>query len=74
MDALLDSGIRAVHVTGAPVAGDWDKANWPGNLARLHAKYLANKPAGLLTLGIMDAFPKLETASSKRPSCANAVP
>lgn len=61
VDALLDSGIRAVHVTGAPVAGDWDKAFWPGNLARLHAKYLAGKPAGLLTLGIMDAFPKLET-------------
>jgi cytosine/adenosine deaminase-related metal-dependent hydrolase len=61
VDALLDAGIRAVHVTGAPVAGDWDKANWPGNLARLNAKYLANKPAGLLTLGVMDAFPKLET-------------
>lgn len=61
VDALLESGIRAVHVTGAPVAGDWDKAHWPGNLARLHAKYLANKPAGLLTLGVMDAFPKLET-------------
>jgi 5-methylthioadenosine/S-adenosylhomocysteine deaminase len=61
VDAMLDAGIRTVHVTGAPVAGDWDKAHWPGNLARLHAKYLANKPAGLLTLGIMDAFPKLET-------------
>ena len=61
VDALLESGIRAVHVTGAPVAGDWDTAHWPGNLARLHAKYLANRPAGLLTLGVMDAFPKLET-------------
>jgi len=61
VDALLDAGIRAVHVTGAPVAGEWDRAHWPGNLERLHAKYLANKPAGLLTLGVMDAFPMLET-------------
>lgn len=61
VDAMLDAGIRTVHATGAPVAGDWDRAHWPGNLARLHAKYVANKPAGLLTLGVMDAFPKLET-------------
>jgi cytosine/adenosine deaminase-related metal-dependent hydrolase len=60
VDALLDSGIRAVHVTGAPVAGTWDTGHWPGNLARLNAKYIANKPAGLLTLGVMDAFPKFE--------------
>jgi cytosine/adenosine deaminase-related metal-dependent hydrolase len=61
VEAMLEAGIRTVHVTGAPVAGDWDKAHWPGNLARLNDKYLANKPAGLLTLGVMDAFPKLET-------------
>lgn len=61
VDAMLEAGIRTVHVTGAPVAGDWDKAHWPGNLKRLHDKYVANRPAGLLTLGVMDAFPKLET-------------
>ncbi|WP_280192269.1 amidohydrolase family protein [Delftia sp. PS-11] len=61
VEALLDAGIRAVHAPGAPGAGDWDKAHWPGNLARLKSKYLTNRPEGLLTLGVMDGFPKLET-------------
>ncbi len=39
IEALLDAGIRAVHASGAPVSGEWDKAHWPGNLQRLQEKY-----------------------------------
>ena len=52
VEALLDAGIRAVHASGAPVSGDWDKAHWPGNLARLQAKYFRN-PDSLVTLAMM---------------------
>ena len=34
IEALLDSGIRAVHASGAPQAGNWDR-QWPQDLARL---------------------------------------
>ncbi|MBW3500234.1 amidohydrolase family protein [Janthinobacterium sp. NKUCC08_JDC] len=52
VEALLDAGIRAVHASGAPVSGEWDKAHWPGNLARLQAKYFTN-PDSLVTLAMM---------------------
>ncbi|WP_425254576.1 hypothetical protein ACPJXG_13690 [Janthinobacterium sp. NFX145] len=48
VDALLDAGIRAVHASGAPVSGVWDEAHWPGNLARLQARYFTN-PDSLVT-------------------------
>ncbi len=35
VEALLDAGIRAVHASGAPVSGEWDRAHWPGNWQRL---------------------------------------
>ncbi|CAI1867332.1 Melamine deaminase [Serratia quinivorans] len=38
VEALLDTGIRAIHASGAPVAGEWDKAHWPGNWQRLLEK------------------------------------
>ena len=52
VEALLDTGIRAVHASGPPVAGVWDEAHWPGNLARLQAKYF-NDPDSLVTLAMM---------------------
>ena len=39
--ALFDSGIRAVHASGAPQAGDWDH-QWPQDLARLKQQYFAS--------------------------------
>jgi len=39
--ALLDSGIRAVHASGAPQAGDWDH-QWPQDLERLKKQYFAS--------------------------------
>lgn len=53
VEALLDTGIRAVHAAGAPVSGDWDRAHWPGNLARLQDKYFNNDPHSLVTLAMM---------------------
>jgi cytosine/adenosine deaminase-related metal-dependent hydrolase len=53
VEALLDTGIRAVHAAGAPVAGTWDTAHWQGNLARLQGKYFNDNPDGLVTLAMM---------------------
>mgnify|MGYP003666829626 CR=1 FL=1 len=53
VEALLDSGIRAIHASGAPVAGEWDKAHWPGNWQRLQEKYFTNNPDSLVSLGVM---------------------
>jgi 5-methylthioadenosine/S-adenosylhomocysteine deaminase len=39
--ALFDAGIRAVHASGAPQAGDWDH-QWPQDLARLKQQYFAS--------------------------------
>jgi cytosine/adenosine deaminase-related metal-dependent hydrolase len=39
--ALFDSGIRAVHASGAPQAGDWDH-QWPQDLERLKKQYFAS--------------------------------
>ena len=41
VDALFDSGIRAVHASGPPQAGTWDQ-QWPADLARLQKKYFAS--------------------------------
>ncbi|KTT17727.1 amidohydrolase family protein [Pseudomonas putida] len=53
VEALLDAGIRAVHASGAPVAGEWDKAHWPGNLERLQEKYIKHGDNPLLSLAVM---------------------
>jgi 5-methylthioadenosine/S-adenosylhomocysteine deaminase len=38
IEALFDSGIRAVHASGPPGAGEWDH-QWPQDLERLQKKY-----------------------------------
>jgi cytosine/adenosine deaminase-related metal-dependent hydrolase len=53
VEALLDAGIRAIHASGAPVSGEWDRAHWPGNWQRLQDKYFRNNPDGLVSLGVM---------------------
>lgn len=53
VEALFDAGIRAIHASGAPVAGDWDKAHWPGNWQRLQEKYFKDNPDSLVTLATM---------------------
>jgi 5-methylthioadenosine/S-adenosylhomocysteine deaminase len=39
--ALFESGIRAVHASGAPQAGAWDH-QWPNDLTRLKARYFSS--------------------------------
>jgi cytosine/adenosine deaminase-related metal-dependent hydrolase len=41
IEALFDSGIRAVHASGPPGAGDWDH-QWPQDLERLQKKYFSS--------------------------------
>jgi 5-methylthioadenosine/S-adenosylhomocysteine deaminase len=41
VEALFDSGIRAVHASGPPQAGTWDQ-QWPADLARLQKRYFAS--------------------------------
>jgi len=41
IQALIDSGIRAVHASGAPQTGDWDK-QWPNDLQRLQKRFFAS--------------------------------
>ena len=40
VEALFDSGIRAVHASGAPQAGEWDH-QWPQDLTRLQKAYFS---------------------------------
>ena len=41
IEALFDSGIRAVHASGPPQFGTWDN-QWPADLARLQKKYFTS--------------------------------
>ena len=53
VEALFDSGIRAVHASGGPQAGGWDH-QWPQDLARLQKKYFSD-PDQLVTLRMFSA-------------------
>jgi 5-methylthioadenosine/S-adenosylhomocysteine deaminase len=41
VEGLIDGGIRAVHASGAPSAGEWDH-QWPQDIERLQKKYFAS--------------------------------
>ena len=41
VQALFDSGIRAVHASGAPQNGDWDH-QWPQDLERLQKRFFSS--------------------------------
>ncbi len=41
VEALMDSGVRAVHASGPPGAGDWAH-QWPADLERLQKKYFSS--------------------------------
>jgi 5-methylthioadenosine/S-adenosylhomocysteine deaminase len=41
VEALIDSGIRAVHASGPPGAGEWAH-QWPNDLERLQKKYFSS--------------------------------
>jgi 5-methylthioadenosine/S-adenosylhomocysteine deaminase len=41
VEALIEGGVRAVHASGPPSAGDWDN-QWPQDLERLQKKYFSS--------------------------------
>src|SRR5207302_9069250 len=41
IQALFDSGIRAVHASGAPQFGNWDH-QWPQDLERLQKRFFSS--------------------------------
>jgi cytosine/adenosine deaminase-related metal-dependent hydrolase len=42
VQALIDSGIRGVHASGAPQTGEWDK-QWPQDLERLQKRFFSSR-------------------------------
>jgi 5-methylthioadenosine/S-adenosylhomocysteine deaminase len=41
VQALIDSGVRAVHASGAPTFGEWDR-QWPQDVARLQRQFFSS--------------------------------
>src|SRR5215471_11948973 len=64
IQALLDSGIRASHASGAPQTGDWDK-QWPEDLVRLQKKFFASTDR-LVTLRMFAGMNREHWALARR--------
>jgi len=64
IQALFDSGIRAVHASGAPQTGNWDH-QWPQDLARIQKKFF---PSGdqLVTLRLFSGLDRENWALARR--------
>src|SRR5262245_24920435 len=41
VEALIDGGVRAVHASGAPAAGEWAR-QWPQDLERLQKRFFSS--------------------------------
>lgn len=66
VEALLDSGIRAVHASGAPQVQDRNYAGqWPGDLERLQKKYFSGGE-GLVTLRMFSPVNRENWALARR--------
>jgi 5-methylthioadenosine/S-adenosylhomocysteine deaminase len=64
VEALMDSGARAVHASGAPQAGDWAK-QWPQDLERLQKKYFSSADQ-LVTLRMFSGPNRDNWASARK--------
>ena len=64
IQALLDSGIRGVHASGAPQNGDWDK-QWPQDLARIQKQFFASDDQ-LVTLRMFSGLSRENFALARR--------
>ncbi len=64
VQALIDSGIRASHASGAPQTGDWDK-QWPQDLERLQKKFFASTDQ-LVTLRMFAGMNREHWALARR--------
>ena len=64
VQALLDAGIRGVHASGAPAAGEWDR-QWPQDLERLQKKFFASADQ-LVTLRLFSGMSRENYAFARR--------
>src|SRR5205807_2519154 len=64
VQALIDSGIRASHASGAPQTGDWDK-QWPQDLERLQKRFFASTDQ-LVTLRMFAGMNREHWALARR--------
>ena len=61
IEALFDSGVRAMHAAGPPRAGDWDM-HLPQDLLRIQKKYFGSEDQ-LVTLSVRAGVTLAETSS-----------
>ena len=64
VQALLDAGIRGVHASGAPAAGEWDR-QWPQDLERLQKKFFSSADQ-LVTLRMFSGMSRENYAFARR--------
>jgi 5-methylthioadenosine/S-adenosylhomocysteine deaminase len=64
VQALIDSGIRGVHASGAPQTGNWDR-QWPQDLARLQKQFFASDDQ-LVTLRMYAGMDRENWAVARR--------
>lgn len=64
VQALIDSGIRGVHASGAPQTGEWDR-QWPQDLERLQKRYFSSTDQ-LLTLRMFSGMNRENWALARR--------
>ena len=64
VQALIDSGIRGVHASGAPQTGDWDR-QWPQDLERLQKKFFTSADQ-LVTLRMFSPMDRANWALARR--------
>jgi 5-methylthioadenosine/S-adenosylhomocysteine deaminase len=64
VQALIDTGIRGVHASGAPAAGEWDR-QWPRDLERLQKRFFASTDQ-LVTLRMFSGMNRESWALARR--------
>jgi 5-methylthioadenosine/S-adenosylhomocysteine deaminase len=64
IQALFDSGIRAVHASGAPQAGNWDH-QWPQDLTRIRKQFFSSDDQ-LVTLRMFSGLDRANWALARR--------
>jgi cytosine/adenosine deaminase-related metal-dependent hydrolase len=64
VQALIDSGIRGVHASGAPQTGEWDR-QWPKDLERLQKTFFTSTDQ-LVTLRMFSGMDRENWALARR--------
>ncbi len=64
VQALFDSGIRAVHASGAPQTGNWDH-QWPQDLERIQKRFFSSDDQ-LVTLRMFSGLDRVNWALARK--------